>query len=161
MMGFQMQTQQPCGKCQGKGIVFSEKCDHCNGRKVVKETKNIEIEIEKGMRNKQNIVFPRESEQYPGKVPGDLIVTLSQKRHNFFKKRHGDNLMADIELNLKEALLGYNKKITHLDKREFYVESKDVTQPFQERVITFSSKACKYCIFSSYDASIPLFCSSI
>jgi DnaJ-class molecular chaperone len=136
MMGFQMQTQQPCGKCQGKGIVFSEKCDHCNGRKVVKETKNIEIEIEKGMRNKQNIVFARESEQYPGKIPGDLIVTLSQKKHKFFKKRHGDNLMADIELNLKEALLGYNKKITHLDKREFYVESKDVTQPFQERVIT-------------------------
>ena len=90
-----------------------------------------------------------------------MIVTLSQKKHKFFKKRHGDNLMADIELNLKEALLGYNKKITHLDKREFYVESKDVTQPFQERVITFSSKACKYCIFSSYDASIPLFCSSI
>jgi DnaJ-related protein SCJ1 len=38
-------------------------------------------------------------------------------------------------LNLKEALLGYNKKITHLDKREFYIDSKTPTQPFYIRKI--------------------------
>ena len=32
-------------------------------------------------------------------------------------------------------MLGYNKKITHLDRREFYIQSHDVTQPFYVRKI--------------------------
>ena len=37
---------------------------------------------------------------------------------------------------MKEALFGYNKKIKHLDWREFFIESKKVTQPNEVRVIT-------------------------
>lgn len=136
MMGFQMQMQQPCGHCGGKGIIFSETCDHCHGRRVVKEKKTLDVDIERGMRHDERIVFPRESEQHPDQTPGDLIVTLKQRPHRFFKSRTGNDLRADIELNLKEALLGYNKKIEHLDRREFYIESKDVTQPFQVRRIS-------------------------
>ena len=135
MMGMTMQMQQTCPHCHGKGIIFSETCPHCKGRKVIREKKGIDVEIEKGMRDGQEIVFPRESEQAPGTIPGDLIVKLKQREHSFFKERNGDDLKAKIEINLKEALLGYNKKITHLDKREFYVESHDVTQPFFIRKI--------------------------
>lgn len=135
MMGMTMQMQQTCPHCHGKGIIFSETCPHCKGRKVIREKKGIDVEIEKGMRDGQEIVFPRESEQAPGTIPGDLIVKLKQREHSFFKERNGDDLKAKIEINLKEALLGYNKKIIHLDKREFYVESHDVTQPFFIRKI--------------------------
>ena len=135
MMGMTMQMQQTCPHCNGKGIIFSEVCPHCHGRKVVRQKKGIDIEIEKGMKDGQEIVFHRESEQSPGTIPGDLIVKLIQKKHNFFNKRIDDDLYADIEINLKEALLGYNKKITHLDRREFYIQSHDVTQPFHVRKI--------------------------
>ena len=135
MMGFQMQTQQPCEFCKGKGITFSEKCPKCNGSKLVKETKKIVIEVEKGMRNKHEIVFEREGEQVPDMLPGDFIVKLEQRKHSFFHTREGNHLRADIWLNLKEALLGYSKKIKHLDGREIYIESKETTQPFQIRKI--------------------------
>ena len=136
MMGFNMQMQQPCNRCKGKGIIFSEVCPHCNGRRVIKDKKTLKVEIEKGMKNNQEIVFPRESEQSPDTIPGDLIVRLVQKRHNFFTEREGNDLKATMELNLKEALLGYSKTIKHLDGRQITIESNKPTQPFSVRKIT-------------------------
>ena len=83
-IGMQMQMQQPCEKCKGKGIIFSETCPHCKGRKLVKIHKKLEITIEKGMRNNQNLVFKGEAEQSPDRLPGDLIMTLKENNHTFF-----------------------------------------------------------------------------
>ena len=135
-IGMQMQMQQPCEKCHGKGIIFSEVCPHCHGNKIVREKKKIEITIEKGMENNQNLVFRGEAEQLPDRLPGDLIMVIKQKNHDFFKERRGNDLYAEMNLNLKEALFGYNKKIKHMDGREFYIESNKITQPNEERIIT-------------------------
>jgi len=134
-MGFSLRMQNTCPKCKGKGIIFSETCPHCRGKKVIREDKKIQVVIERGMRDNQNIVFARESEQHPDMIPGDLIATLKQSKHAFFHSRRENELYGDFELNLKETLLGYNKKITHLDKREFYIESDKPTQPFSVRTI--------------------------
>ncbi len=134
-MGFSLRMQNTCPQCSGKGITFSQTCDVCRGRKIIKEDKTLRIEIEKGMKDGQTIVFPRESEQHPDTIPGDLIMVLRQIPHPFFTERQGNDLYAKFDLDIKEALLGYNKKITHLDKREFFIESKQPTQPFQVRRI--------------------------
>ncbi len=134
-MGFSIKMQNTCNQCGGKGITFSQLCDVCRGRKIIKEDKKLRIEIEKGMRDGQTIIFERESEQHPDMIPGDLIIYLKQIPHHFFNERKGNDLYAKFELNLKEALLGYNKGIKHLDKTEFYIESKIPTQPFYVRRI--------------------------
>jgi DnaJ-class molecular chaperone len=127
--------QNNCNRCSGKGIIFSETCDNCKGRKVLKEDKKLRIDIEKGMKDGQSIIFERESEQHPDTIPGDLVVTLRQTEHKFFNMRRENDLYSTMQLNLKEALLGYSKKITHLDRREFYIEQKTPTQPFWVRKI--------------------------
>lgn len=134
-MGFSFQMQNTCNRCGGKGIVFKESCPHCKGKKVVKEDKTLRIEVEKGMKDGEKIVFPRESEQFPDTVPGDLIVTLKQKPHYFFTQRTGDNLHATLSINLKEALLGYDRSFKHLDGRYVKVTSNKPTQPFQIKTI--------------------------
>jgi DnaJ-class molecular chaperone len=131
-----MQMQQPCDKCNGKGIIFSEVCPHCHGSKLVREKKKIDIIIEKGMENNQNIVFRGEAEPLPDRLPGDLIMTIKQKNDPFFKERRGNDLYCEMKLNLKEALFGYNKKIKHMDGREFYIESNKITQPNEERIVS-------------------------
>jgi DnaJ-class molecular chaperone len=134
-MGFSLRMQNTCNRCAGKGIIFSETCDNCKGKKVLKEDKKLRIDIEKGMKDGQTIVFERESEQHPDTVPGDLVVTLRQNEHRFFNMRRENDLFTTMQLNLKEALLGYSKKITHLDRREFYIEQSAPTQPFWVRKI--------------------------
>ena len=134
-MGFSMKMQNVCNKCAGKGIIFAETCDVCRGRKVIKEDKALRIEIEQGMPDGHNIIFPRESESHPDHSPGDLILTLKTKKHSFFESRVGNDLYANMELSLKEALMGYEKNIKHLDKREFSVKDNKPTQPFHIRSI--------------------------
>jgi len=87
------------------------------------------------MRDGEQIVFKGESEQSPDTSPGDLIVQLKQVPHSFFHTRKGSDLYADFQLNLKEGLLGYNKKISHLDGREFFIDSDKPTQPFSVRKV--------------------------
>lgn len=126
--GFNVQMQTPCDKCGGRGKTFKHACPFCKGTKVVQEDKELELTIEKGMKDGEEIVFPRMSEQQPDVVPGDVIVKLRTNKHNRFI-RDGDNLRMDHTLSLKEALLGYSFSFTHLDGRTVKLSSTTVTPP--------------------------------
>ena len=74
----QMQMQQPCDKCRGKGRTNEKNCDACRGRKVVQEKKELTVDIVKGMANNEKIVFERQGEQVPDMLQGDIIVQIKQ-----------------------------------------------------------------------------------
>jgi len=120
-MGFmQMQMQTVCPTCQGKGKTMAQKCPHCKAKRVVSDSKTIDLEIEQGMASGDTIILEKEGEQVPDLTRGDLIFTIKQKSHPTFK-RVGDNLFSDIKLSLEQALLGFSKTMTHLDKHKFTV----------------------------------------
>jgi DnaJ-class molecular chaperone len=81
------------------------------------------IEVEKGMADGDTIVFAKEGEQIPDMIPGDVIFTIKQTPHNKFK-RVGDNLYVDLDITLEEALLGFKKRINHLDGHLVEISSK-------------------------------------
>lgn len=132
--GFNVQMQQQCPKCGGRGKVFKTHCPFCHGHKVVKEEKTLTADIERGMPSNHQIVFERESEQRPGMVPGDVIFRLHQVPHVRFR-RANDDLHYEMNINLEEALLGYRKEVLHLDDRKVRVVQNEVTKPFQVRTI--------------------------
>ena len=76
------------------------------------------------MSDGDEIVFEREAEQIPDMIPGDVIFTVKQQPHNKFK-RVGDNLFTDVEISLEEALLGFSKRVSHLDGHLVEISSKD------------------------------------
>lgn len=130
MGGFNMQMQQPCSTCSGRGKVPKKTCPHCSGHKVVKEDKVLTAEIEKGMPSDHKIVFEKESEQSPGVVPGDVVFMVKQKAHGRFR-RQGNDLHYDMEISLKEALLGYSTTIQQLDESQIPVKKGGITTPFE------------------------------
>jgi DnaJ-related protein SCJ1 len=134
--GFSMQMQTTCQYCGGRGKTAAAVCPKCRGRKVNRENKNLHVIIEKGMRDGQNIVFERESEQHPDYTPGDVIFTLRMQPHSRFK-RVGETLFYDCPLDLKEAILGFRKNIRHLDSHytEFSSKANEVVQPFSVKII--------------------------
>jgi DnaJ-class molecular chaperone len=79
---------------------MAAKCPHCRAKRVVSDSKQIQIDIEKGMANGDTIIMEREAEQVPDLTRGDLIFTIKQKSHSTFK-RVGNNLYHDINLSLE------------------------------------------------------------
>lgn len=65
------------------GEVISEKdrCKKCEGKKVVKEVKILEVHVDKGMKHGQKITFGGEADQAPGVEPGDIVLVLQGKEH--------------------------------------------------------------------------------
>ena len=72
----QMQMQQQCNHCGGKGKIHAHACPTCKGKKVVQETKKFEVDIGRGMANNEQIVFEKQGEQVPDMIAGDLIFVL-------------------------------------------------------------------------------------
>merc|ERR1712072_531855 len=84
--------------------------------------------------------FPRMSEQTPGKIPGDIVVTLKQKPHDRFE-RTGDDLRTSLTITLKEALLGFKRTIAHLDDHTVVLSRSEPTMPSTVQQIV--GRACR------------------
>lgn len=122
--GMMQQIQSMCTGCQGQGERIDPKlrCKKCSGKKVNRERKILEVQIDKGMEDGQKITFAGEGDQEPGLEPGDIIIVLDEKEHETFK-RNGIDLITKIEINITEALCGFKRVVTTLDNRSLLVQT--------------------------------------
>lgn len=122
--GMVQQVQDSCRNCAGNGeiIVDRYRCTTCEGQKVNKERKVLEVYVDKGMQNGQKITFTGEANANPGLVAGDVIVVLKQEEHKSFTRKD-NNLIFEKELTLTDALCGTDFYIKQLDGRLLHVSS--------------------------------------
>lgn len=120
--GMLQQIQSVCPECRGQGerINPKDRCKQCQGKKVVRDRKILEVHVDKGMVDGQKIVFNGEGDQEPELEPGDIIIVLDEKEHPVFK-RNGSDLIVRLEIQLVEALCGFQKVIRTLDDRDLVV----------------------------------------
>lgn len=112
--------ESKCNECFGQGEVIPQKdrCKNCEGKKISRETKIIEVHIDKGMEDGHKITFANEGDMEPGlDLPSDIIVVLDEKPHERFKRCHKNDLLTNLELNLNEVLTGFTRAIKTLDDR--------------------------------------------
>lgn len=130
--GMYSQRVGTCDDCKGAGEVISEKdkCKNCNGQKVIKEKKIIEVQIDKGAPNGEKYVFHGEADEYPGIEAGDVVITVQEQPHTVFKRK-GADLMIEKTISLFEALTGVDFILTHLDGRKIHIKNRagDVVKP--------------------------------
>merc|ERR1712227_440603 len=122
--GMMQQIQSMCQECQGSGERIDPKlsCKKCNGKKVTRERKILEVSVDKGMEDGQKITFGSEGDQEPGMEPGDIIIVLDEKEHPTFK-RNGVDLIMKFNINITEALCGFKKAIKTLDDRNLIIQT--------------------------------------
>ena len=89
--GMMQQIQSMCSECQGQGERIDPKlrCKKCNGRKVNRERKILEVQIDKGMEDGQKITFGGE---------GDQVIIVS----TYFKVK---NTVCRINVSKKEKVI--------------------------------------------------------
>jgi DnaJ family protein A protein 1 len=92
------------------------------GRKIIKEKKVLEVHVDKGMKDGQQVRFTAEGDQQPGVEPGDVVVILDEKAHPVFKRQKAD-LVMNMQIDLVDALCGFQKTIDTMDGRTLVVTS--------------------------------------
>lgn len=117
--GFISQLSTPCNKCSGTGeyISVSNRCEICNGKKVIQEECLFDINISKGARSGDSIIFYGKSNESPGLATGDFIVKVKEINDDTGFIRDDQNLIFKKTINIIDALCGCSFDITHLDGR--------------------------------------------
>ena len=114
----------PCPTCAARGWVVlpQDCCKTCTGVRTVKQKKLFTFRVEKGMREGDHFTQQSEGDESPDcSLPGDVIVVLTELKHDTFK-RHGAHLLMTYELTLAEALTGFHMLVQHLDGRQLVVQ---------------------------------------
>lgn len=93
-------------------------------------TKMVSVSIEPGSASGDQVTFKGGGEQKPNMIPGDLVFAIKETGHPLFR-RSGLSLFVDVEVSLKEALLGWTRELTHLDGRTLKIAVTEVTRPGQ------------------------------
>lgn len=83
-----------------------------NGKPV---TKVLEIPIKRGMKPGCKFTFSKEGDQIQGMIPGDIVFTLQEKPHKFFK-RENENLIFKSKITVEQALKGFELEIPCIDE---------------------------------------------
>eukprot|EP00252_Welwitschia_mirabilis_P012986 TRINITY_DN28697_c0_g1_i1.p1 TRINITY_DN28697_c0_g1~~TRINITY_DN28697_c0_g1_i1.p1 ORF type:complete len:129 (+),score=28.61 TRINITY_DN28697_c0_g1_i1:122-508(+) len=86
------------------------------------------------MRDGQEIVFYEEGEPIVDGEAGDLKFKIYTAPHERFR-REGNNLHTSVSISLRDALVGFENSISHLDDHKVPVGSKGITKPKEVRRI--------------------------
>ena len=110
-----MQSEQVCDSCGGEGKIIKEKCNTCHGHGKVRKVKKVTVSIPAGIDHGQTLRLAGKGEVGdPGAPSGDLLVTVSVKRHEVFERR-GQDVHMRMPISFAQAALGSELSIPTLD----------------------------------------------
>lgn len=110
----QMQTTITCPTCNGAGQTVTASCPKCKGEGRIYGDETLEIEIPAGVEEGMQLSLRgRGNSGMRGGPPGDLLINIEEKPHEFLK-RDGMNIVYDLYLNFADAALGTSLEVPTL-----------------------------------------------
>ncbi len=111
----QFATASACTACNGSGTVPKEICTHCRGTTVVRDAKDLELNVPAGIDDGQTIRLHGEGEAGAhGGTAGDLYVTVRVRSDPRFR-REGVDVRSDVTVTFSQAALGATVETPTLD----------------------------------------------
>jgi len=108
-------TSNPCGTCRGYGTIIQNPCVTCAGQGRVRATRTIPVDIPAGVETGLRLQMPGQGEVGPAGGPnGDLFLEMKVRHHETFS-RNADDLLATIEVQMTDAVLGTRTTLKGLD----------------------------------------------
>lgn len=117
-----------CPECHGHGSRQSDPCNDCGGEGRTSGRRTVTVKIPAGFDDGMSLRYAGEGEPGPrGGPPGDLYVAVRVRQHDTLK-RDGDDLFAEVGVDMAEAALGGEVTVDGVDGEE-KVEIPAATQP--------------------------------
>ena len=108
-------TSSPCGTCRGYGTVIASPCPSCGGQGRVRARRKVTVDIPAGVETGLRLQLAGQGEVGPaGGANGDLFLEVKVRHHDIFS-RNGDDLLATLEVQMVDAILGTTATIEGLD----------------------------------------------
>jgi len=112
----------------GPGFIVNQQMEVPSDEKCQKETRTLDLLIEKGAHSGEELLFKGQGNRHPHKLPGDVVIQIKEQPHGFFK-RSGDDLLVTWKITLTEALVGGEWSFEALDGHEIKFGTEAVTKP--------------------------------
>lgn len=105
-----------------------------DGTSVRTEDKILTIDVKKGWKAGTRITFPKEGDQFPGRVPADIVFTVRDKP-NAQLKRDGCNVIYLAKVSLRDALCGGFVTVPTIDGKTIEVPLDSVVSPSYSKTL--------------------------
>jgi len=125
--GFVQQIQQNDARCISRGKMWKKNCKACPKGQTEQETVKLTIDVNKGMRHDEPIVFEGVTDEKVGMVPGDLIFVIKERSIEGVT-RDGNHLYRHMEIPLVDALVGFKRTLENIDGSKFEISVTDITE---------------------------------
>ena len=112
-----------------KRIKITRKALGQDGATQRNEEKILTINVKKGWKQGTKITFANEGDQFPGRIPADIVFTIKDKKHENFSRDNDNNLLYTSKLSLRDALCGVVVTIPTLNGKRLKLEFSDVIKP--------------------------------
>ena len=107
-----------CPQCRGEGEIIQEPCPPCRGQGLVRNTRDIKLDIDKGVDTGFKYQLRGEGEAGAnGAPPGDLFVVINVVPHERFQRDRND-LITSAKISFVQAALGGRIEVAGIDGRE-------------------------------------------
>lgn len=107
----QIATEEVCYNCRGEGKIPKSSCPPCSGSGTQRIQDSVEISIPKGSVTGMSFLVNGMGDFPKGEgTPGDLIVTVAEIPHDFYK-RDGLNLVCHRTISFYQACIGTEVEI--------------------------------------------------
>ena len=135
--GMMKQIKKKCMSCNGKGKQIKNEfvCHKCKGEKCYYTKIKKQIIIEKGINENSQLIY--ENEGYlslSNKTYGKLIINILLNPHEQFN-RIGNHLIYENEIQLIDALCGYQFNITKINGEIINCCSEKILSPYNVQII--------------------------
>ena len=95
-----------CGECGGSGRVIKTPCPKCYGQGKIKVNKKIQVKVPAGVDSGIRLRVSGEGDAGERGGPrGDLYVSISVRKHEFFK-RHQNDIYCETKISFTQAVFG-------------------------------------------------------
>ncbi|MCK9525750.1 MAG: molecular chaperone DnaJ [Limnochordia bacterium] len=111
----QFASTRTCSRCRGEGKTFETPCSVCHGSGTQRKMSTINVKIPAGIDDGQSLRLGGRGESgYRGGPPGDLLVLVRVKSHEYFR-REGRNVVLEVPISFVQASLGDDIQVPTLE----------------------------------------------
>eukprot|EP00066_Takifugu_rubripes_P006456 XP_003971267.2 PREDICTED: dnaJ homolog subfamily B member 13 [Takifugu rubripes] len=118
-----------------KKIKISRRVMDADGYGSSIRDKILHINVKPGWKEGTKVIFPKEGDQGPNKIPADIVFIVRQKSHPLYVRQAND-LIYKVQISLEMALTGFSVDVETMDGRLLTFPINDIVHPAYKKVVT-------------------------